>query len=85
MGLIVVIITVFVVGDFFNDSRFLRFKIASIIQKLDWGNHEGKQYARLLSRADGRDPRVLRKLKHLTRYPAVPYEQQNNGNAQKSA
>lgn len=85
MGLIVVIVTVFVVGDFFNDNHFLRYKIASMIQKLDWSNHEGMQYARLLSNADGRDPLVLKKLRHLTRYPANPYLQQDNDDAQKTA
>ncbi|GAV01778.1 hypothetical protein RvY_12434 [Ramazzottius varieornatus] len=85
VGLIAVIVTVFVVGDFFNDNHFLRYKIASMIQKLDWNNHEGMQYARLLSNADGRDPLVLKKLRHLTRYPANPYLQQDNDDAQKTA
>ncbi|OQV25539.1 putative phosphatidate phosphatase [Hypsibius exemplaris] len=73
LGFIVSIITVFLIGDFFNDSRFLRYKIVTMLQKLDWGNDEGSQFARLLSEENGYDPGVLRKIKHITRYtPSNP-------------
>ncbi|XP_055347496.1 phospholipid phosphatase 1-like [Paramacrobiotus metropolitanus] len=68
LGAGVCYMTVFMIGDFFNDRYFVRRKLADVLQKIDWDSDgTGGILSQLFS---NRGHRLLRKLRHTTKKSA---------------